>query len=72
MVNPFEDNDGTFSVLVNAEGQHSLWPAFAAVPAGWEVAFGPEGRQAALDYIEREWTDLRPKSLVATMAGANA
>jgi MbtH protein len=68
MANPFEDNDGTFLVLVNDEGQHSLWPEFADVPEGWTVAFGPDNRQAALDYVEREWTDMRPKSLIAAMA----
>ncbi|MEU7735437.1 MbtH family protein, partial [Streptomyces griseus] len=31
MTNPFEDEDGTYLVLVNDEGQHSLWPAFAEV-----------------------------------------
>lgn len=34
-VNPFDDPDATFLVLVNDEGQHSLWPAFADVPDGW-------------------------------------
>ncbi|MFD4028587.1 MbtH family protein [Streptomyces sp. NPDC058576] len=68
MANPFDDEDGTYLVLVNDEGQHSLWPAFAEVPAGWAVAH-PEGtRQACLDYVEQNWTDLRPKSLTATMA----
>ena len=31
MTNPFEDENGTFLVLSNDEGQHSLWPAFAEV-----------------------------------------
>ncbi|MFE7595491.1 MbtH family NRPS accessory protein, partial [Kitasatospora sp. NPDC057512] len=26
MTNPFDDQDGTFLVLVNDENQHSLWP----------------------------------------------
>ena len=30
--NPFDDENGTFYVLVNDEEQHSLWPAFADVP----------------------------------------
>ena len=30
--NPFEDPDANYLVLVNDEGQHSLWPVFAAVP----------------------------------------
>ena len=40
MPNPFDDTDGRFLVLVNDEGQHSLWPAFAEVPAGWTVVLG--------------------------------
>jgi len=46
MTNPFEDPEGSFFVLVNDEGQHSLWPAFADVPAGWEVEHGKESRQS--------------------------
>jgi MbtH protein len=68
MTNPFEDNDGTYLVLVNDEGQHSLWPEFVAVPAGWTVAHGPAGRQDCLDHIEQNWTDMRPASLIAAMA----
>jgi uncharacterized protein YbdZ (MbtH family) len=61
-VNPFDDPDGTFSVLVNDEDQHSLWPAKLAVPAGWTQVFGPAGRQPCLDYVEEHWTDIRPLS----------
>lgn len=67
MTNPFEDENASFHVLVNDEGQHSLWPAFAEVPAGWTVAFGLAPRQDCLDYVERNWTDMRPRSLVAAM-----
>lgn len=67
MTNPFEDEDGTYLVLVNAEEQHSLWPAFAEVPAGWRVVFGEDTRTACVAYVEEHWTDLRPKSLRAQM-----
>ncbi|MFI9201261.1 MbtH family protein [Streptomyces sp. NPDC053048] len=59
--NPF-DGDGDFLVLVNAEGQHSLWPGFAAVPEGWSAVHGPCARQSALDWITENWTDLTPVS----------
>jgi MbtH protein len=68
MTNPFEDNEGSYLVLVNEEGQHSLWPEFAEVPAGWTVAHGPAGRQDCLDHVEANWTDMRPASLVRAMA----
>lgn len=65
MSNPFENQDGVYLVLVNAENQHSLWPAHIAVPAGWDTAFGEDTRAACLEYVETYWTDLRPKSVVA-------
>jgi MbtH protein len=61
--NPFDDQNGTFLVLVNGEGQHSLWPTFADRPEGWTVALGEGPRDAALAYVEKHWTDMRPKSL---------
>ena len=66
--NPFDDDDETFYVLVNDEEQHSLWPTFADVPAGWRVAFGEDSRANCLSYVERNWTDMRPKSLRDAMA----
>jgi MbtH protein len=65
--NPFENPDGRFLVLVNDEGQHSLWPVFVDVPAGWQQVLGEADRQSCLDYIEEHWTDLRPKSLIARL-----
>jgi MbtH protein len=70
MSQPFDDPDGTFLVLINDEGQHSLWPEQIAVPAGWRIGYGPADRQACLDMINASWTDLRPASLVQQMEGA--
>ena len=67
--NPFDDDDGRYLVLVNDEEQHSLWPMFADVPAGWRVVYGEADRAACLDYIEHSWTDIRPKSLRERLAG---
>ncbi|UOX93244.1 MbtH family protein [Amycolatopsis sp. FBCC-B4732] len=67
MSNPFEDENGTFLVLVNAENQHSLWPSTVDVPAGWRTVHGEDTRAACLEYVEKNWTDLRPASLVAAM-----
>jgi MbtH protein len=67
MTNPFDDPDGTFSVLINDEGQYSLWPQFADVPAGWTVVLAQVSRQDCLDYINEHWTDMRPRSLVEAM-----
>jgi MbtH protein len=67
MTNPFEDENDSYLVLVNEEGQHSLWPQHLDVPAGWSVTFGAAGRQACLEYVETNWTDLRPRSLALQM-----
>ena len=66
--NPFDDEDGEFLVLVNDEEQYSLWPSFAEVPVGWRVVTGPADRQHCLEHIEKNWTDMRPKSLREAMA----
>ncbi|MER5935697.1 MbtH family protein [Streptomyces sp. NPDC001928] len=70
MANPFDDDSGVFRVLVNDEGQHSLWPDFAPVPDGWSTVHGPADRAACLDYVERHWTDMRPRSLAEAMRRA--
>jgi MbtH protein len=68
-VNPFDDEQGSFAVLVNDELQHSLWPASFDVPAGWQVVFGPGPRPDCLSYVETHWTDIRPASLVRDIEG---
>lgn len=65
--NPFEDPEAKYFVLINDEGQHSLWPVFADVPDGWKAIFGEDGRQECLDFIEKSWTDMRPNSLIRQM-----
>lgn len=64
MANPFEDDNATYLVLVNDENQHSLWPADIDVPEGWRTALGASSRQDCLTYVEENWTDMRPASLV--------
>jgi MbtH protein len=68
MTNPFEDENGSYFVLCNEEGQHSLWPDFADVPEGWTKRFGPESRSTCLAFVEKNWTDMRPASLAREMA----
>ncbi|MDF3289062.1 MbtH family protein [Streptomyces silvisoli] len=65
-MNCFDDPNGQFLVLVNDERQHSLWPSFNDVPAGWQVVQGPDTRADCMAYIEENWTDLRPKSLIGS------
>lgn len=62
MSNPFDDQGGAFVVLINDQGQYSLWPAAAEIPAGWSVACEQSSRQACLEYVRRHWMDMRPST----------
>ncbi|WP_082951050.1 MbtH family protein [Mycobacterium mantenii] len=66
-LNPFDDDNGRFFVLVNNEEQHSLWPTFTDIPAGWRVVFGEADRASCLQYVEETWPDIRAKSLRDTL-----
>lgn len=68
--NPFEDESGTYHVLINDEGQHSLWPALIEVPDGWRIAHRSDTRAACLEFVNKNWTDMRPNSLIAAMEGS--
>jgi MbtH protein len=63
MTSVFDNPNGRFHVLVNQEGQHSLWPGFVPVPAGWTAVLRAAARSECQNYIDTHWTDLRPKSL---------
>ncbi|MGE3875601.1 MAG: MbtH family protein [Parvibaculaceae bacterium] len=67
--NPFDDENGTFVVLLNEDEQYSLWPAHIDVPAGWRIVHPADSRRACFDFIEGNWNDLRPKSLRKAMEG---
>jgi MbtH protein len=49
---PFDDERAAYVVLRSEAGDACLWPAWAAVPAGWAVAHGPGPRGACLGWIE--------------------
>ena len=57
-----------FQVLVNDEGQYSLWPSAQPVPQGWtrEGPIGP--KEECLRYVDEHWLDMRPASLRRAMA----
>lgn len=59
----FDQENGEFRVIVNHEEQYSLWPQWKTIPGGWQD-LGIEGdKKVCLDYIEKNWTDMRPLSL---------
>lgn len=61
-INPFDDENGQFHVLRNEEEQHSLWPTFAEVSSGWQIVLESASREACLDYVRENWTDILPLS----------
>lgn len=52
-----------YDVVVNDEGQYSLWPEHKEIPEGWRKAGKTGSKQECLDYVNEVWTDMRPKSL---------
>lgn len=58
-VNPFDDDHHSFLVLVNQQGEHSLWPTFAAEPMGWLRVHGPDSRSACMEWVDSHWTALQ-------------
>jgi MbtH protein len=54
-------------VVVNHEGQYSLWFADREIPAGWSDAGKGGTREECLAYVEEVWTDMRPLSLRRAM-----
>ncbi len=55
-------SDTTYAVVVNDEGQHSVWPVDRSRPAGWSGNGFVGSYDACLDHIELVWTDMRPVS----------
>lgn len=70
-INPFDDEGHAFWVLVNAQGDHSLWPEFAERPAGWDARFGPAPRAQCLAHVETHWQALQPFVSPATACTVN-
>jgi MbtH protein len=57
-----------FKVLVNTEGQYSLWPAKKPAPEGWhETSFTGSKADCAV-YVDENWKDMRPLSLQKAMS----
>jgi MbtH protein len=59
----WESEDTVFMVVINDEEQYSLWPEYRALPAGWRDAGKRGDKSSCLQFIEQNWTDMRPRSL---------
>jgi MbtH protein len=54
-----------FKVLINTEGQYSLWPSAKEIPVGWDQVGEKGTKEECLELVETKWTDMRPNSLKA-------
>jgi MbtH protein len=52
-----------FQVLVNDEEQYSIWPAGKQIPDGWKPVDFTGSKSECSVFIDRTWTDMRPRSL---------
>jgi MbtH protein len=57
-----EDN-ADYKVLVNHEGQYSIWPVERDNPIGWNDGGKSGSKAECLAYIKEVWTDMRPLTL---------
>lgn len=58
-----------FHVVINPEQQYSIWPGYRDIPAGWQTVGVSGTRAQCLEYIDANWTDMRPASLRAQLDG---
>jgi len=58
-----EDNAPSCRVVINEEEQYSIWPVTRACPPGWHDAGYSGSKRECLEFIDRVWTDMRPRSL---------
>jgi uncharacterized protein YbdZ (MbtH family) len=71
-IEPFDDDRGSLSILVNDKEQRTLWSAFADVQVGWRVLDGEFTCFSCESYIEQTWPDIRALSLRERLGTAPA
>jgi MbtH protein len=62
-MNQEQDENAIYKVVVNHEEQYSIWPAEREIPQGWREAGKTGSKQECLEFIETNWTDMRPLNL---------
>jgi MbtH protein len=64
MINPDEEADTTiYKIVLNHEGQYSIWPTDRENPLGWHDDGTTGTKEGCLAYTETVWTDMRPLSV---------
>lgn len=66
------ENGVSYQVVVNDEGQYSIWPLDRPLPLGWYAGEVSGSKETCLAHIGEVWTDMRPLSLRRHMEGEKA
>jgi MbtH protein len=53
----------SYVVVIDAEEHYSIWPDWREIPVGWQATGEVGTKDACLAWIERVWTDMRPRSM---------
>ena len=61
-------HDAAFKVVVNHEEQYAIWPDDKLVLEGWRAVGTSGTRDACLEWIGANWTDMRPLSVRAALS----
>ncbi len=56
-------DESTYVVAVNDQGQHAVWPAELALPAGWRQQSAVMPKRACLAAVAAAWKDIAPVSV---------
>lgn len=64
-----QGNGNIFSVVINHEGQYSIWPLGRELPGGWQKEGKVGNKSDCLSYINKVWTDIRPQSIRRKTSG---
>jgi MbtH protein len=62
-----DDSSSSYLVVINGEEQYSIWPEDRDLPRGWARAGFEGSKPDCLEYIDRTWTDMRPRSVRRAM-----
>lgn len=53
-------SENRYRVVVNDDGQYSVWREDADIPPGWHAAGASGSKSECLDHIGRTWSGIRP------------
>jgi MbtH protein len=70
-MNDLRGDDTFYKVVMNHEGQYSIWPSLGNNPLGWQDTGKSGFKDECLAYIKEVWVDMRPLSLRKSMEVVN-